>query len=127
MITGELTDDGLFADNFNLFKVVPIEGIGAFGEGFRVRLGIDGFKDHFAHGGQVVDPMAIIGHEFGHTILGDYTSGEDIEGEARTVRDYENPVRSLNGFTPRKCYTRKDQTIIIKTLTIYNYLPQECF
>lgn len=126
LLTGEVSMDGALADDFQPLKILPTDGVGAFGEGICIYLGTKGFKEYFSYGGQIVDPMAIIGHEFGHTILGDYTSGENIEGEARTVRDYENPIRVINGFAPRKCYTRKNQTIVIETFKVYNFLPAEC-
>lgn len=62
----------------------------------------------FTFGGQPVDPLAILHHEFEHTHFGRYPQREDalLQEELHAVRDVENPVRILNGFEPRYTYTQ---------------------
>ncbi|MBF2052693.1 MAG: hypothetical protein IGS03_04415 [Candidatus Sericytochromatia bacterium] len=64
----------------------------------------------FAIGGQRVDPLAIIHHEFEHTRFGRFRHDENnlLEEENFAVREVENPVRILNGFEPRYTYTQLD-------------------
>lgn len=102
-LTGQLTLDGQFA-NIQLFKFHAFPGHGASARPGTIGLGTSGFRSHFPYGGQVVDPLAILSHEFGHTRFGDPTSGESILGEARTVERYENPVRVRHGHEPRSVY-----------------------
>lgn len=104
-LTGQQTIDGLFA-NIQLFRFHAFLGYGASARPGTIGLGTLGFREHFPYGGQVVDPIAVLSHEFGHTRFGDPTSGESIVGEARTVERYENPVRIRNGLEPRSVYYR---------------------
>jgi hypothetical protein len=102
-LTGQQTLDGLFA-NAQLFRFHAFLGYGASARPGTIGLGTLGFREHFPYGGQVVDPIAILSHEFGHTRFGDPTSGGSILGEARTVERYENPVRIRHGLEPRSVY-----------------------
>lgn len=77
----------------------------------------------FAAGGQPVDPLAILHHEFEHTRFGRQAQSleEMLAEEAFTVSEVENPVRILNGFEPRYTYTQLDtsgQPLV--TLNIFN-------
>jgi hypothetical protein len=102
-LTGRQTLEGLF-ENAQLFRFHAFLGHGASARPGTIGLGTLGFREHFPYGGQRVDPIAILSHEFGHTRFGDPTSGESIEGEARTVERYENPVRLRHGLAPRSMY-----------------------
>jgi len=64
----------------------------------------------FAAGGQPVDPLAILHHEFEHTRFGRHAQSleEILAEEAFTVSEIENPVRVLNGYEPRYTYTQMD-------------------
>lgn len=77
----------------------------------------------FAFGGQAVDPLAILHHEFEHTRFGKNPQSLEniLAEEAFTVAQVENPVRVLNGFEPRYTYTQLDamgQPLV--TLNIFN-------
>lgn len=61
-------------------------------------------KKVFSQSKQKIDHQAILSHEFGHTQFGDPSTRANIYMEAETVRRYENPVRKLNNFLPRKTY-----------------------
>lgn len=104
-LTGKPTLDGQFA-NVQLFKFHAFPGHGASARPGTIGLGTSGFRTHFPYGGQLVDPLAILSHEFGHTRYGDPASGESILGEARTVERYENPVRIRHDYEPRSVYYR---------------------
>lgn len=73
----------------------------------------------FSVGGQPIDYLAVIHHEFYHTTLWQgYTSKEvTLHEEQNAVIYAENPVRIYNGFEPRYTYykTKKDQSINIVT------------
>jgi len=104
LLTGQLTEKGLFAKDTQLFKFYAFPGNGALAEPASIGLGDAGFRCYFPDGGQEVDPHAILSHEFGHTRYGNPASALSIEGEARTVELYENPVRMRNGYEPRRTY-----------------------
>lgn len=120
MITGKLTEDAQFDSFFSLFKVTSFSGKGANGGGGRIGIGDELFRDRFPAGGQKIDPLAIVSHEFGHTRYGDPTSGEHIHGEAFCVEHFENPVRVKNGFDERMTYCdpKTNTNINIKTKVI---------
>lgn len=63
---------------------------------------------------QLVDPLAILSHEFGHTRYGDPASAGSLQGEANTVERYENPVRERNGFEPRTVYYVRQPPVELK-------------
>jgi len=69
-----------------------------------IRLGRQGLRCHFTLSDELVDPHAILSHEFGHTRYGDARSAGTPLGEAATVAKYENPVRIRNGYPPRTVY-----------------------
>ena len=104
LLTGRLTEKGLFAREPQVFKFYGFTGHGALAEPASIGLGDAGFRCRFPDGGQEVDPHAILSHEFGHTRYGDPSSALSLEGEARTVEQYENPVRLRNGYEPRLVY-----------------------
>lgn len=57
---------------------------------------------------QLVDPLAVIHHEFGHTRFDARNSGPheiSLEDERQVVIYHENPVRMMNGMEPRYTYT----------------------
>jgi len=68
-------------------------------------------KRTFSSGGQPIYLLAIIHHEFEHTWIGETKNTLNmIEDERPAVRDFENPVRILNGFEPRYTYTGPDDS-----------------
>lgn len=104
LITGRLSEAGLFAQDAAVFRIYAYEGIGSMAAASSLRMGLEGFRCHFYLGGEAVDPFAILSHEFGHSRYGDPRSAGQALGEARTVARYENPVRVRNGFPPRTVY-----------------------
>lgn len=104
LITGKLSEAGLFAQDAAVFRFFAYDGFGAMAGGASIRLGLRGFRCNFSLSGEPVDPQAILSHEFGHTRYGDPRSAGLPLGEALTVARYENPVRRRNGFPPRSVY-----------------------
>lgn len=104
LLSGRLSEKALFAGNVSVFKFSGFAGPGAMAHPGAIGLGDAGLKCHFPASNELVDPMAIISHELGHTRYGDPASGGTLLGEARTVELYENPVRVRNGFEPRALY-----------------------
>jgi hypothetical protein len=104
LLTGRLTEAALFAGDANVFKFSGYAGPGAAAHPGAIGLGDRGLQCQFPSSNELVDPLAIISHEFGHTRYGDPASGGNLLGEARTVELYENPVRERNGFEPRALY-----------------------
>ncbi len=104
LVTGRLTEGGLFNQDSALFKIYAIQGEGASAEPGLIALGNAGFRCEFPASSQMVDPHAILSHEFGHTRYGDPGSAGSLLGEASTVERYENPVRVRNGYEPRTVY-----------------------
>lgn len=104
LITGRLSEAGLFAQDAAVFRLFAFDGFGAMAGGASIRLGLHGFRCNFSLSGELVDPQAILSHEFGHTRYGDPRSAGLPLGEAHTVARYENPVRRRNGFPPRSVY-----------------------
>jgi hypothetical protein len=104
LLTGKLTDKALFAGDVQVFKFSGYSGPGAMAQPGAIGLGDAGLRCHFPASEELVDPIAIISHELGHTRYGDPSSGGNLLGEARTVELYENPVRVRNGFEPRALY-----------------------
>lgn len=104
LLTGRLTEGGQFSHEAPLFKFYAYPGEGAQAEPGIIGLGDEGFRCEFPASNQMVDPHAILSHEFGHTRYGDPASAGSLVGEAATVERYENPVRLRNGFDPRTVY-----------------------
>lgn len=104
LLTGRLTEGGQFSHEAPLFKFYAYPGEGAQAEPGIIGLGDGGFRCQFPASNQMVDPHAILSHEFGHTRYGDPSSAGSLMGEALTVERYENPVRVRNGFDPRTVY-----------------------
>lgn len=104
LLTGRLTEGGQFSPETPLFKFYAYPGEGAQAEPGIIGLGDKGFRCQFPASNQMVDPHAILSHEFGHTRYGDPASAGSLVGEALTVERYENPVRLRNGFDPRTVY-----------------------
>ena len=104
LVTGRLSEAGLFAQDAAVFRFFGYDGHGAMAAAASIRLGLSGFRCNFLFGGEPVDPFAVLSHEFGHTRYGDPRSAGQPLGEARTVARYENPVRLRNGFPPRSVY-----------------------
>jgi hypothetical protein len=102
--TGRLSEGGQFSQESTLFKIYAISGEGASAEPGVIALGDAGFRCQFPASNQMVDPHAILSHEFGHTRYGDPASAGSLAGEAATVERYENPVRERNGYEPRTVY-----------------------
>lgn len=104
LVSGRLSESGQFAQDEALFRFYAFPGEGAVAEPGLIGLGNAGFRCEFPASSQLVDPHAILSHEFGHTRYGDPTSAGTLEGEASTVLRYENPVRAQNGYEPRTVY-----------------------
>ena len=104
LLTGRLTEAALFAGEASVFKFSGYAGPGAMAHPAAIGLGDAGLRCQFPSSNELVDPFAIISHEFGHTRYGDPASAGTLLGEARTVELYENPVRILNGYEPRALY-----------------------
>lgn len=104
LITGRLSEAGLFAQDAAVFRIYAYDGTGSMGAAASVRMGHAGFRCQFQMSGEAVDPYAILSHEFGHSRYGDPWSAGLPLGEARTVARYENPVRLGDGFPPRLVY-----------------------
>jgi hypothetical protein len=104
LLTGRLSEAGQFNQQESLFRIYAYAGEGAVAEPGLIGLGDGGFRCEFPASSELVDPHAILSHEFGHTRYGDPTSAGTLEGEARTVARYENPVRERNGYAPRTVY-----------------------
>ncbi len=104
LLTGRLTETAQFAGDAQVFKFSGYAGPGAMAHPGAIGLGDAGLSCQFPSSNELVDPMAIISHEFGHTRYADPASGGNLIGEARTVELYENPVRLRNGFEPRALY-----------------------
>jgi hypothetical protein len=110
LLTGRLTEAGQFVADLQLFKFGAYQGPGALAQPGGIGLGDLGLKCHFPTSDELVDPHAVLSHEFGHTRYGDPDSAGTLLGEARTVERYENPVRVRNGYEPRSVYfQRNDQ------------------
>jgi hypothetical protein len=104
LLTGRLSEGGQFSQEASLLKFYAYPGEGAQAEPGLIGLGDAGFRCEFPASSQLVDPHAILSHEFGHTRYGDPASAGTLLGEATTVERYENPVRLRNGFEPRTVY-----------------------
>jgi len=104
LLTGQLSEGGLFSQEATLLKFYAYPGEGAQAEPGLIGLGDAGFRCEFPASSQLVDPHAILSHEFGHTRYGDPASAGSLLGEATTVARYENPVRERNGYEPRTVY-----------------------
>lgn len=104
LLTGRLSEAGLFSQEVALFRIFAFEGTGAMAAAASVRLGLRGFRCRFPLSDELVDPQAVLSHEFGHTRYGDPRSAGLSHGEALTVARYENPVRLRNGYPPRGVY-----------------------
>jgi hypothetical protein len=110
LLTGRLSEEGQFASDLEVFKFGAYEGAGAMAQPAGIGLGNKGMQCQFPTSEELVDPQAILSHEFGHTRYGDPDSAGTLVGEARTVERYENPVRVRNGYEPRTMYfQRTDQ------------------
>ncbi|MDP2834834.1 MAG: hypothetical protein Q8Q28_16355 [Pseudomonadota bacterium] len=107
LLTGRLTEAGQFAEDAQVFKFAAYAGPGAMAQPGAIGLGDAGLKCHFPSSSELVDPHAILSHEFGHTRYGDPDSSGSLLGEARTVERYENPVRLRNGYEPRALYFQR--------------------
>lgn len=104
LITGRLSDAGLFSQDVAVFRIYAFYGNGSMGGASSIRMGHAGFRCQFLMSGETVDPFAILSHEFGHSRYGDPWSAGLPQGEVRTVARYENPVRLRDGFPPRLVY-----------------------
>jgi hypothetical protein len=104
LLTGRLTETAQFAVDAQVFKFSGYAGPGAMAHPGAIGLGDSGLRCQFPSSNELVDPFAIISHEFGHTRYGDPASAGTLLGEARTVEFYENPVRIRDGYEPRALY-----------------------
>ncbi len=104
LLTGGLSEAGLFAQDASRFRIYAHDGRGAMAAHSSIRLGLQGIRCQFTFSDELVDPYAVLSHEFGHTRYGDARSAGTVLGEAVTVARYENPVRIRNGYPPRTVY-----------------------
>ena len=104
LLTGRLSETGQFAGDAGVFLFSGYAGPGAMAHAGAIGLGDKGLSCRFPSSGELVDPHAILSHEFGHTRYGDPASSGTLLGEARAVERYENPVRARNGYEPRVLY-----------------------
>ncbi|MFN3595215.1 MAG: hypothetical protein ACK4TK_11120, partial [Thiobacillaceae bacterium] len=104
LLTGGLSEAGLFAQDASLFRIYAHDGRGAMAAHSSIRLGLEGIRCQFTFSDELVDPYGVLSHEFGHTRYGDARSAGTVRGEAATVARYENPVRQRNGYPPRTVY-----------------------
>ena len=107
LLTGRLTDAAQFAGDARVFLFSGYSGPGAMAHAGAIGLGDGGLRCQFPSSGELVDPHAVLSHEFGHTRYGDPASSGTLLGEARTVERYENPVRVRNGYEPRVLYFQR--------------------
>jgi hypothetical protein len=107
LLVGRLTEGAQFAGDANLFYFSGYAGRGAMAHPGAIGLGDAGLRCEFPSSGELVDPHAILSHEFGHTRYGDPASSSTLLGEARTVERYENPVRVRNGYEARVLYFQR--------------------
>ena len=107
LLTGRLSEAGQFAGDARVFLFSGYAGPGAMAHPGAIGLGDAGLRCQFPSSGELVDPHAVISHEFGHTRYGDPASSGTLLGEARTVERYENPVRVRNGYEPRALYFQR--------------------
>lgn len=107
LITGVLSEKGQFAQDVQVFRIHAYPGPGAMAQPGAIGLGDAGMSCQFPTSSELVDPHAVLSHEFGHTRYGDPTSAGSLLGEARTVERYENPVRVRNGYEPRVLYFQR--------------------
>lgn len=107
LLTGKLSEKGQFAGDARVFLFSSYAGPGAMAHAGAIGLGDAGLRCQFPSSGELVDPHAILSHEFGHTRYGDPASSGTLLGEARTVERYENPVRVRNGYEPRVLYFQR--------------------
>jgi len=79
------------------------------------------FQSKFIHSGQPVDRLAILYHEFAHTMVFQPASQKTVErgisDERISVMKFENPVRILHKFEPRYSYVQYDGSKTINILT----------
>lgn len=82
----------------------------------------------YRYGGQKIDPLAVLHHEFEHTRFGT-DSGHDagnIKEELVAVERLENPVRALSGLEPRYTYVQLDEDLnAVLTISIKNPANQK--
>ncbi len=107
LLTGRLSEKGQFAGDARVFLFSGYAGPGAMAHAGAIGLGDAGLRCQFPSSGELVDPHAVLSHEFGHTRYGDPASSGTLLGEARTVERYENPVRVRNGYEPRVLYFQR--------------------
>ena len=107
LLTGNLSERGQFAQDAQVFRIHAYSGPGAMAQPGAIGLGDSGMRCEFPTSSELVDPHAVLSHEFGHTRYGDPASAGTLLGEARTVERYENPVRVRNGYEFRVLYFQR--------------------
>ena len=115
VLAGGVTEDAVMEDDYiskPVFIIASFPGTRAYSFSGGITIGRTEFGKYFCFSGEKVDPLAIISHEFGHTRFADPLSGDSssctgaqaLLSEAKVVREYENPVRVLNGYPERDIY-----------------------
>ena len=107
LLSGALSEKGQFAQDVQVFRIHGYPGPGALAQPGAIGLGDAGMRCQFPTSSELVDPHAVLSHEFGHTRYGDPASAGTLLGEARTVERYENPVRVRNNYEPRVLYFQR--------------------
>ncbi len=128
VLSGEISFDGQLQQDFIFFEINEHGGPGAFAQPGFISISAVGIGGRWSVTRQKVDPLAIISHELGHTRYGDSSTGGHLLGERQTVINFENPVRKLNGYAPRRGYYSHslNQTIEIESSIVHKgqyYVP----
>ncbi len=114
------TEDFLFELAYSKFYITETQS-STYASGSFIAIASDFLsKKEFSQSKQKIDHMAVLSHEFGHTKFGEPKTRANIYSEADTVLRYENPVRILNHFLPRKTYfdNKTGRVISIYTKTL---------
>ena len=85
LITGRLSEAGLFAQDASVFRIYAYDGTGSMAAAASVRMGRKGFRCQFLMSGESVDPFAILSHEFGHSRYGDPRSAGLPLGDTASI------------------------------------------
>lgn len=111
------SDEGLFSNDFTPLLFQLGDQLGFSGQRNRVFFPYRKKQKHFQLSKQLIDFIAILNHELGHTRYG-LANSDTLIGEAMVVNKFENPVRVYNGFKKRNSYySRRDQKYIdVETL-----------
>lgn len=109
---------------YQIFRVLVDDLKQARGAANRIELpGNFPKRPTYLYGGQEIDPLAVLHHEFEHTRFGIDSRHDagDIKEELAAVERLENPVRALSDLEPRYTYVQLDKNEnAVKTISIKN-------